>query len=135
MSHVVKVKALKITDPGAIGSAVDRLPDVHLIAPGGQRVGTVDEATGAHNLYGEKTNAGVGVQLPGWHYPVIINTETGEVAFDNYSGHWGKEIELDRFVQAYAVERTKMEAMAQNFAMAQEEELPDGSIKLSYQLY
>jgi hypothetical protein len=29
------------------------------------------------------------MKLKGWEYPVVVNTKTGEVHFDNYNGDWG----------------------------------------------
>ena len=52
-------------------------------------------AKGKHKLYGGNVYEGIGLQLPGWNYPVVINTETGLASYDNFNGSWGKEIELD----------------------------------------
>jgi hypothetical protein len=91
MSHIVTVKP-QARDAQAIATACARL---HLPAP----------AHGAARLFkGEAT--GLIVKLPGWLYPVVIDTASGEIGFDNYSGAWGEEAQLDRFKQAYAVEKS-----------------------------
>ena len=57
---------------------------------------------------GEAT--GLLVRLPDWLYPVVVDTTTGQVHFDNYNGAWGDQEQLDRFLQAYAVEKARIEA-------------------------
>jgi hypothetical protein len=42
------------------------------------------------------------VQLPQWRYPLVCDTASGKIEFDNYQGHWGEQLQLDRFLQAYA---------------------------------
>ena len=46
---------------------------------------------------------------------------------------WGDQRELDRFLQAYACERAKIEARRQGHTVT-EQPLADGSIKLTIQL-
>jgi hypothetical protein len=55
------------------------------------------------------------------------------VQFDNYGGKWGKQEELDRFLQSYAVEKAKLEARKQGHSVT-EQTLTDGSIKLVVQV-
>lgn len=50
---------------------------------------------GPQRLFGGQTVTGVGVQLPGWNYPVVVD-DKGHVSYDNYHGHWGDIKELDR---------------------------------------
>lgn len=76
---------------------------------------------------------GLAVQLPGWRYPVVCDSATGKVQFDNYGGHWGKQVELDRFLQAYAFEIAQIEARRKGYAVT-EQTLTDGSIKLTIQV-
>lgn len=114
MSHVVTVQT-RITDPIAIAAACKRLG---LTAP----------AHGTARLYsGEAT--GLLLQLPGWQYPVVIDTSTGTVKYDNYQGRWGDESCLARFMQLYTVERAKQEARNKNLIVT-EQDLEDGSIRL-----
>ena len=53
--------------------------------------------------------------------------------YDNFGGHWGAQKELDRFLQAYAVERAKIEARKKGHSVT-EQQLHDGSIKLTIQV-
>jgi hypothetical protein len=114
MSHVVSIQT-KLHDPISIAAACQRLS---LAAP---VQGT------AHLFSGEAT--GLIVQLPGWEYPVIIDTLSGTVRYDNYGGAWGAQVELDHFLQMYAVERAKLEARRKGYAVS-EQQLQDGSIRL-----
>jgi hypothetical protein len=72
---------------------------------------------------------GMIVQLPGWQYPVVVDTLSGTMKFDNYEGHWGEQQELDHFLQAYAVEKAKLEARKKGYTV-NEQALHDGGIKL-----
>ena len=45
-------------------------------------------------------------------------------------GHWGKQERLDEFLQAYAVEKTKLEAIRKGYSVM-EQPLTDGSVKLT----
>ena len=115
MSHVVEIKT-EVKDAAAVRAACQRLklPEpVH---------GT------ARMFSGEAT--GLIVKLPNWQYPVVFNTGTGEAKYDNYNGRWGKQKQLDHFLQAYAVEKTKIEARRKGHAVT-EQRLADGSIKLT----
>ena len=73
------------------------------------------------------------VKLPDWQYPVVAELSTGTLKYDNFDGRWGEQKELDRFMQAYAVERAKLEARRKGHSTT-EQTLPDGSIKLTIQV-
>ena len=73
------------------------------------------------------------MQLPEWRYPIVADVATGKVDFDNYGGRWGKQKELDRFVQGYAVEKAKIEARKKGHSVT-EQQLEDGSIKVVVQV-
>jgi hypothetical protein len=73
------------------------------------------------------------VRLPGWLYHVAVDTSTGRVKYDNYDGQWGSQEHLDKFMQAYAVEKAKIEARKRGHNVF-EQPLPDGSIKLTIQV-
>ena len=60
----------------------------------------------------------------------VIDTTTGQVHFDNFNGAWGDQAQLDRFLQIYAVERTRIEARKKGHQIT-EQALADGSIKLT----
>jgi hypothetical protein len=114
MSHVVTIQT-RVHDPAAVAAACERM---NLPAP----------VQGTARLYsGEAT--GLIVQLPGWEYPLAIDTQTGTVQFDNFGGTWGAQEHLDRFLQAYALEKVKLEARKKGFAVS-EQALQDGSVKV-----
>jgi hypothetical protein len=76
---------------------------------------------------------GLAVSLRDWVYPVVCNLTTGQAQFDNFNGRWGDQKHLDRFLQAYAVEKTKIEARKKGHLVT-ETPLSDGSIKLTIQV-
>jgi hypothetical protein len=115
MSHIVSVQS-RLHDPTAVAAAC-------------QRLGVPAPVQGTARLYsGEAT--GLLVQLPGWQYPVVVDTLTGICRYDNYGGAWGEQAAFDRFVQLYAVERARLEARKRGYVCS-EQALQDGSIKLS----
>jgi len=115
VSHIVKIKT-EVRDPAAVSAACRRL-------------GLAEPIQGTAKLFeGEAT--GLLVKLPGWLYPVVCNTATGELSFDNYNQAWGPQEQLDRFLQAYAVEKAGIEARRRGHSVV-EQPLADGSIKLS----
>ena len=115
MSHIVQIKT-EVRDANAIEAACRRL-------------GIEQPTTGKFRVYAVERE-GVGIRLPGWSYPVVCNTETGAVDYDNYNGSWGEQKHLDSFLQAYAVEKAIYEAQKGGYSVY-EETLPDGSIKLN----
>jgi hypothetical protein len=115
MSHIVNIKT-KLTDAGGVSAACRRLK-------------IPEPVSGTAKLFsGEAT--GLIVKLPGWNYPAVIDTSTGEVQYDNYGGQWGAQSELDKLLQAYAVEKASIEARRAGHSVA-EQLLSDGSIKLT----
>ena len=105
----------KVHDPLAIATACQRL---NLAAP----------VQGTAKLFsGEAT--GLLVRFPGWEYPAVIDTLTGTIRYDNFEGNWGDLVQLDHFLQRYAVEKTKLEARKKGMQVS-EQTLQDGSIKL-----
>lgn len=114
MSHLVTIKT-QVRDPLAVKSACARLqlPDpVHRKV----RLFTSEEV-------------GLAVELPGWRYPVVCQTMTGELKFDNFGGRWGDPRQIDRFLQIYAVEMVKLQARRQG-QTAIEQSLQDGAIRV-----
>ena len=118
MCHIVEVKT-EVRDEAAVQAACSRL---HL--PRATR--------GTFQLYSSE-ETGLGIELPHWKYPVVANTETGQLRYDNYEGRWGSQEFLDQFLQAYAVERTKIEARKKGHSVV-ERRLNNGSIKLTVQV-
>lgn len=116
MSHIVQIKT-ELKDETAIANACRRLKLECL-------------GSGTHKLFAGQTATGIAVRLPRWNYPIVINTETGAVDYDNYGGHWGDNKELDKFIQAYAVEKAIYEAQKGGYS-TYEEVMADGSIKIT----
>jgi len=115
VSHIVEI-ATQVRDPVAIRAACERLrlpPPVH----------------GATKLFAGEV-IGWAVQLREWRFPVVCDTTTGKVHYDNYGGRWGDESRLHRFLQAHAVEKTRIEVRKQGHTMT-EKSLPDGSVRLT----
>ncbi len=124
MSHVVTVK-LEMKDPDAIRAAIERCPNVKLLN-GGQ----VQE----YKLYGGQKATGIGLQLEGWQHTVVINPETGDCKYDNFGGSWGNQLRLDELVQAYSVEKVRLEAYSRGQAFA-EEKLDNGDVRVTVSTY
>lgn len=118
MSHIVTIKT-ELRDAEAIKAACKRL---NLPEP----------VEGTAKLFeGEAT--GLLVKLPGWLYPAVVSTETGQVRYDTYGGQWGDPKHLDAFVQSYAICKATIEARKKGHSVF-EQDLPDGSVKLTIQV-
>ena len=115
MSHIVEIKT-EIRDEQAIRAACVRLQ----LAPPEHKTCRLFSVT----------ETGLAIQLPGWQYPIVCQTDTGSVKFDNYNGHWGKQEELNKFLQAYTVEKARLEARKKGHRVS-EAKLEDGSIKVT----
>jgi hypothetical protein len=118
MSHIVEIKT-EVRDPVAVHSACNRLkltPPVH----------------GTTRLFSQEVT-GLQVRLRDWLYPLVIQTQTGQLQYDNYNGNWGHPQRLDEFLQAYAVEKTRLEALLRGHTCL-EQQLADGRVKLTIQL-
>jgi hypothetical protein len=118
MSHIVQIKT-ELRDAAAVHAACRRLG---LAAPAERTV----------NLFSGEV-AGLAVQLPGWQYPAVIDTASGSVCYDNFGGRWGEQQHLDSFVQAYTIEKAKLEARKRGHSVT-EQALADGSVKLLIQV-
>ena len=117
MSHIVQIKT-EVREPASIRAACirNRLPEpVH----------------GTARLYSSEAT-GWQVRLPDWRYPVVCQTDTGQLSYDNYEGRWGNPVHLNSFLQAYAIEQTRRIARRQGYSMT-EQQLADGSVKLLLQ--
>ncbi len=118
MSHLVSIQT-EVRAPVAVRSACERLK---LPQP----------THGTFKLF-TSTAIGLGVQLPEWRYPVVCDTTNGQLAYDNFGGRWGDPVQLDRFLQGYAIEKCRLEARRQGHTVT-EQSLADGSIKLTIQV-
>jgi hypothetical protein len=116
LSHIVTIKT-EVRDHAAVAAACRRLA-------------LPEPAMGTAQLYSGHAT-GLLVHLPDWLYPVVIDPASGTIRYDNYSGAWGDEQHLHRLLQAYAVERARIEARKKNYA-ATEQSLADGSIVLEF---
>ncbi len=115
MSHIVQIQT-EVRDAGSVRAACGRL-------------GLAPPVEGTHRLFsGEVT--GLGVELPGWRYPVVCDLAEGRVAYDDFGGRWGERVRLEAFLQAYAVERASLEARRNGHTVT-EQPLADGSIRLT----
>jgi hypothetical protein len=118
MSHIVTIQT-QVRDAAAVSAACQRLG----LPPPAER--TVRLFSGSA--------CGLAVELPDWNYPVVCELASGSLKFDNFGGNWGNPQELDRFLQAYACEKAKLEARKQGHSVT-EQPLADGSIKLTIQV-
>lgn len=118
MSHIVQIQT-QVKDAAAVRAACQRL---NLPAP----------VQGKHELFTGEVE-GLAVKLPDWTYPVVCDLASGQIKFDNYHGKWGAQEHLDRFIQAYAVEKVKIESRRKGHLVS-ESRLADGSIKLIVQV-
>ena len=48
--------------------------------------------------------------MASWEYPVVVDPTARQIRYDNYDSQWGEQKQLDRLLQAYAVEKSKLEA-------------------------
>jgi hypothetical protein len=115
LSHIVEIKT-EVRDEAAIRAACTRL---QLSSPEHKTV----------RLF-SATATGLCVQLPGWQYPLVCETNSGKVSYDNYNGAWGEQSHLNRFLQGYAVEKAKIEARKKGHSVT-ETALQDGSIRVT----
>ena len=112
MSHIVTVKT-EVRDQAAVAAACRRLA-------------LPEPVQGAAEIYSGNVT-GLIVRLPDCLYPVVIDTTTGQARYDHYEGCWGDEGHLHRFLQAYVVERSRIEARKKSY-LTTEQSLADGSI-------
>ena len=115
MSHIVTIKT-EVRDHAAVSAACRRLEMPPPIL-------------GTAQLFSSEAT-GLIVRLTDWTYPVVLDTKSGQVHYDNYNGGWGDQAQLDRFLQIYAVEKARIEARKKGHQVT-EQTLADGSIKLT----
>lgn len=87
MSHTVSVN-LSVTNLEQLKAAAERVGAVY--------DGTVREVT----LFDDHKATGVTVQLPGWRYPIVVQSD-GSCHYDNYQEHWGSQALYDQLMQEY----------------------------------
>lgn len=118
MSHIVQIQT-EVRDPVAVAAACHRLK-------------LPEPVQDTFKLFSSEAT-GLGVELPEWRYPVVCDTSSGQLQYDNYEGWWGDRSHLDRFLQAYAVEKTCIEARRKGHTVTEQAQA-DGSIKLTVQV-
>ena len=118
MSHIVRIQT-EVRDAAAVCAAC-------------QRRGLPEPVHGQHVVFQEEVS-GLGVRLRDWQFPAVCQLEQGTIHYDNFGGRWGEQRELDSFLQAYAVERARIEARKRGYSFT-EQSLSDGSIKVSIQV-
>ena len=118
MSHIVSLKT-EMRDVAAVKAAC-------------QRLGLPQPVQGKTRLFSGEVE-GLAVQLPDWVYAVVCKTATGQVQYDNFNGRWGEQKNFDKFLQAYAAEKVKIESSRKGHVVT-EQQLADGSIKLTIQV-
>lgn len=92
MSHTVRVK-IQLRNEAALRAAVEAL--------GGRWLGQ-----GVHSLF-QGPEEGLGFRLPGWRYPLVVKS-SGELAFDDYNGHWGDRRDIEKLKRRYALEAARL---------------------------
>ena len=93
MSHTVTVD-IKIKNMDALAkAAID--------------AGCTIKGEGTHRLF-SSNHIGLAIQIPGWSYPIVVSSN-GDVHYDNYSGHWGNKVDLDKLLDGYAQTVVEME--------------------------
>ena len=112
MSHIVEIET-KIYDAAALNAACRRLE--------------LAEPVHANVRLFSADAIGLSVKLPGWRYPVVIDTAEGSIKYDNYEGRWGDSEKLGQLLQMYAVEKAKIEARKKGYSVI-EQARQDGSI-------
>ena len=118
MSHIVQVHT-QVRDPVAIEAACQRLK---LPQP----------QFGVTQLFNAQA-IGWQVQLPQWRYPAVCDTALGVIHYDNFEGRWGDPKHLDQFLQAYAIEKCRLEARRAGHTVI-EQHLEGGFVKLTVQV-
>ena len=118
MSHIVSIQT-EVRDAAAVRAACKRLS-------------LAEPVKGKTRLFSGEVS-GLAVKLPDSQYPVVADISTGQLKFDNFNGLWGDQQHLDRFLQAYAYEKAKIEARKRGHTVT-EQQLSDGSIKLTIQV-
>ncbi len=115
MSHIVTI-SVEVRDLDAVRAACDRLQ--------------LNEPVYGKTTLFQTEVEGYLVSLENWLYPVVCDLESGVIHYDNFNGTWGDPKQLDRFVQAYSVEKTTLEARRKGYSVM-EHLLSDGSVKLT----
>lgn len=82
-----------------------------------REMGLPEPKPGKFSLHQAGAHEGIGVYLPGWRHPVIIDTKTGVAKYDNYNGQWGQAKHLEQLTQLYGVHVATKAAQRQGQAV------------------
>ena len=97
MSHIVIVKT--------------QFHNLEMIVKAAQARGCTTIVCGKHEveLYERKVQGDASFKLPGWQYPIVIDTGAGEAFYDHFNGRWGDITEFNRFNQEYILQVAAVE--------------------------
>lgn len=126
MSHTVKTKSVAVKNPAILEKAVQALAaqGINISLPNGLNNQSVKLYQGNYN--------GIAVKLDDWKYPVVIDTNKGELAYDNFNGSWGKQEQLDTLLQEYVKQEAVDVYSAQGYMVDElnTQYLPNGDLEL-----
>lgn len=94
MSHTVTVK-VELKNREALSFSIGKM--------GGKILGK-----GTHRLF-QGNVEGFGFRLNGWSYPLVLKAD-GDLAYDDYSGHWGNVKDLEKLKGLYTMTCAEMKA-------------------------
>ncbi len=119
MSHIVTVKT--------------QLKNTVSIAKACKRLEWQCEEKGVGVFYNGSSVEGCVVRPTGWRYPVVI--KDSEILSDTYNGAWGKDSDLDRLKQYYAISEAQATLGAQGLFSYETLDEVTGAITLEAQVY
>ena len=100
MSHTVKVQI--------------ELNDLNVLKTTCERLNLNYQINGTAKMYDGTTHQGFVINLPNWHYPIVISRK--DLYYDNYEGRWGDIAELNKLKTYYGVEKVKRLARAKGYS-------------------
>ena len=108
------------------------LTDLDALAVAAGRCGALVLGAGAYRLFeGKEAIQGVGVQLEGWNFPVIVCSD-GSIKYDNMEGAWGAPERLHDLVAYYGLEAARSAALRAGHSCY--ESISDGALVLTVQM-
>lgn len=115
MSHITTIRDTQILNLDALKAACEAL-------------GVEEPKHGRHKLYGAQRAEGYAVKLKGWRYPVVVDTKSGNIMFDDY-GSQHDAMPLVELHNEYALAVVKQVAIKQKRRIVSEERV-NGKIVL-----
>ena len=120
MSHIVTVETM-LKNTASISKACARL-----------KWKCVEKGVGV--FYNGNSVSGCVVNPTNWKYPIVIK-ESGEILSDTYNGNWGKDSDLNRLKQYYALEEAQATLGAQGLFGYETMNEETGAITLEATVY